>query len=376
MRVAILTGPTSLPVGTLDACQRWAETSAVEISFHRAGRADALAALILEVSEDSDAVLLNSGRTRGSAVLEAAVRSASVPVVHVDTAESPTGPAPVAVACRRRFHGRGRSSYKWALKHVALVWRAGLGTRHNYGDHEDQYVEVRCPNRTAGGRLPTAVLLHGGFWRRPWQLDLMDEVAVDLVARGWCTVNVEYRRGSRCWPRPATDAAAAMEHLSELQDEHPIDFPGFVVIGHSAGAQVGVAAISRLTERNLPSPPALVSLAGLLDLRFAAAHGLGDRAVAEAFGHLRGLEPTYATASPSELVPLGIKWLVVHGARDDLVPTEASSAFVAKASAADDDVGTLFIADAGHFDLIDPASHAWHQVAARLPGQDLRCTHG
>src|SRR4051794_41825759 len=66
--------------------------------------------------------------------------------------------------------------------------------RHRYGDHFHQFADLLLP-RDADGPLPVAVLLHPGFWREQYSLDIADALARDLAARGWAAWNVEYRRG-------------------------------------------------------------------------------------------------------------------------------------------------------------------------------------
>src|SRR4051794_41859718 len=66
--------------------------------------------------------------------------------------------------------------------------------RHRYGDHFHQFADLLLP-RDADGPLPVAVLLHPGFWREQYSLDIADGLARDLAARGWAAWNVEYRRG-------------------------------------------------------------------------------------------------------------------------------------------------------------------------------------
>jgi len=66
---------------------------------------------------------------------------------------------------------------------------------HSYGPHRHQFCELSIPegDGPAGG-FPVSALIHGGFWRERYCLDLMDALAHDLCARGWAVWNVEYRR--------------------------------------------------------------------------------------------------------------------------------------------------------------------------------------
>jgi acetyl esterase/lipase len=63
-----------------------------------------------------------------------------------------------------------------------------LASRHSYGDHPSQFGELH------EGGDDVAVLIHGGFWRARYGLDLERDIAADLVARGWTVWNIEYRR--------------------------------------------------------------------------------------------------------------------------------------------------------------------------------------
>ena len=60
--------------------------------------------------------------------------------------------------------------------------------KDSYGSHPSQFVEYFGDTGVCIG------LIHGGYWRDRYGLDLMDELALDLVARGYRVANVEYRR--------------------------------------------------------------------------------------------------------------------------------------------------------------------------------------
>jgi pimeloyl-ACP methyl ester carboxylesterase len=114
-------------------------------------------------------------------------------------------------------------------------------------------------------------------------------------------------------------------------------------------------------------PVAAVSQAGVCDLAAGARDGLGAGAVQDFMGG--GPDETaerYGVASPAQLLPLGVTQLLVHGLRDDVVPSSQSRSYAAAARAAGDAV-ELLEPDADHFDMIDPAHPAWRVVAAKLP---------
>ena len=62
------------------------------------------------------------------------------------------------------------------------------------------------------------MLIHGGFWKAEYGLELMDALAADLVARGWAAWNIEYRRLGNGGGVPYTldDVGAAIDHLDQL----------------------------------------------------------------------------------------------------------------------------------------------------------------
>ena len=75
----------------------------------------------------------------------------------------------------------------------------------------------------------------------------------------------------------------------------------------------------------------------------------------------------YAIASPAALMPLGVPVLLVHGARDDIVPPPQSEEYAAAARRAGDSVELIELPHADHFDLIEAADPAWLAVVERLP---------
>src|SRR3954462_5422692 len=118
--------------------------------------------------------------------------------------------------------------------------------RHRYGDHVDQFADLLLPRET-DGPLPVAVLLHAGFWREAYSLDLAEDLARDLARRGWAAWNVEYRRVGEVsgggYPATLEDCALAGHALAAL--DAPLDLERVVGIGHSAGGQLALWAAAR-----------------------------------------------------------------------------------------------------------------------------------
>jgi acetyl esterase/lipase len=221
-----------------------------------------------------------------------------------------------------------------------------LASRHNYGDDPSQYGVLY-------GEGPVAVLIHGGFWKAQYGLSLMDALAADLVRRGWAAWNIEYRRLGNGGGVPETldDVAAAIDKLADLDG---VDLSRVVAIGHSAGGHLAAWAATRENPR--VKLTGVVSQAGVLDLARARELRLSD-GVVDRF--LRGHDT--AVASPVERLPLGVPALLTHGALDDTVPLELSTAFAA-ASGAD----LVVEPNEDHYGHLDPENPLWQAVVAWL----------
>lgn len=199
-----------------------------------------------------------------------------------------------------------------------------------YGGHPDQVADRR------GDGERVAIVIHGGFWRPTYTRANTRAIAVDLALRGWTTWNVEYRRSG------VEDTLADVEAALGLTGSG-------VVIGHSAGGHLALwAGGTGKVER-------AVSLAGVTDLARAAREGIGDAAAVEFAG-----EDPPAWADPARRELRGPA-LLVHGADDDRVPVDYSRAFAATTGCE-----YLELPATGHFEVIDPRTPQWAQVAQRV----------
>lgn len=248
-----------------------------------------------------------------------------------------------------------------------------------YGDAPSQYAELHSPAGAAGAAgLPVVVLVHGGFWRAAYDLTLMHPLSADLAERGYAAWNVEYRRVGEPgggWTGTFQDVAAAVDRLADVFPAYGLDTGRIAVVGHSAGGHLALwcAARHRLPPQapGAPArirPRAVVSQAGVADLRSADAEGLGEHAVEALLGgHAGEVSDRYAVTSPRDLLPLGVPQLLVHGDADDRVPLAQSREYAAAARASGDRVELVEVRGADHFDVIAPAHEAWTTVVDRLP---------
>ena len=235
-----------------------------------------------------------------------------------------------------------------------------------YGRHPDQYAVLRTPTGTARGLV---VLLHGGYWSAAYGLDLMEQLATDLVQRGHATWNVEYRRIGSGGGFPATfaDVATAIDRVADLglQPGLPV-----TVVGHSAGGHLAAWAASR-NHRTPGGPPrvtaaATISLSGVLCLATADRDGLGGGAATALMGgDAAERASAYALADPVRLVPARGRLGVVHARDDQVVPRDQSTAYVAADRAAGGSA-RLQIVPGDHLALIDPLSPAWQQTVTLI----------
>src|SRR5690348_15215457 len=84
----------------------------------------------------------------------------------------------------------------------------------SYGPSPAQYGEFWPGGSGSGGDGATVVLIHGGYWRERYRLDLMHLLAADLNDRGYAVWNIEYRRMDMPgggWPGTFDDVAAALD---------------------------------------------------------------------------------------------------------------------------------------------------------------------
>ncbi|MDD7939719.1 alpha/beta hydrolase [Actinomycetospora lutea] len=248
-----------------------------------------------------------------------------------------------------------------------------------YGPDPAQYGVLHLP--PGAQRVPVVVVVHGGYWRASYGLELGTPLAVDLTNRGIAAWNVEYRRvgAGGGWPTTFTDVAAAVDLLPDSVQKAAdgrLDLDRVVFLGHSAGGQLVAWAASRerLDTGRLGAGPRVrpvgtVSQAGVLDLVAGAAADLGGGAVVDLLGGLpEAVADRYALASPAALAPAPAPVVCVHGDADTVVPLDQSQRYVAAATAARGDARLRVLPGVDHFAVIDPALPAWAVVREEVEG--------
>ncbi len=263
-----------------------------------------------------------------------------------------------------------------------------MAERFTYGSAPTGFAELRVP--PGDGPHPVVILIHGGFWRARYGLDLMAPLGDDLAARGIATWNIEYRRVGEPgggYPGTLIDVATAAERLRTVAADRALDLGRVVTLGHSAGGHLalwlaarhrlpigalGTGAAAALTgPESLPLVGA-ISQAGVADLTAGWRQNLGSGAVSDFIGGGADEFPErYAVADPALSLPLGVPQVLVHGLRDDIVPPSISELYLAAATQAGDDTRLRAVPNADHMAVIDPRTPAWATIveeARRLLG--------
>lgn len=251
------------------------------------------------------------------------------------------------------------------------------GERLDYGDHDDAFGELWLPE-PSGSPAPIVVLVHGGFWRDGFLLDLMDPLIPSLLDEGYAVWNIEYRRvgAGGGYPETFQDVADAVDRLAVLAEDRSssIDAGRVAIVGHSAGGQLAAWAAGRTSLRAdevgadpVVTPRLVVAQAGVLDLVGCAERGVGGSACIDFVGAGPDAEPAlYAVTSPSEMVPFDAVVVAVHGELDSIVPIGQSVAFVERGAEVGMDVAYEPVPGADHFAHLDPTHRAWAEVITAL----------
>ncbi len=381
-RVLVLNGPNLNLLGTrrpdvygtttladLDQrCRAWGAALGFAVDCHQSNHEGDLIERLHEARAAAGVVVNPGALTHYSFALHDAIEAIEVPTVEVHISDVKSREewrrhSVVTPACVATIYGRGVEGYHWALRHLAAR-RDRPATSHSYGPEADHVADLRLPD--GPGPHPVVVTLHGGFWRDPWQRDLMDPIGARLAAAGHAVWNPEYRRVGTGggWPATHDDVAAAFDALADLPAADRLDLKRVVALGHSAGGQLALWAA---TAESRVRPGAVVALAPVADLAAAHDAGLGDGAV-EAFLRRTPADGSgrYTAASPAARLPLGVPQRLVHGTDDDRVPVALSRAYVAAARAAGDDAALVELPGTGHFEALDPSSKAWAAAEAAI----------
>src|SRR5215472_11701982 len=217
-----------------------------------------------------------------------------------------------------------------------------------------------CCSCTAGSGAPRTTGSTPGRWPRRWRPTGSPSVRPSSAGSG--SLEAAGPARSMTSRPPSTSCRADPSRL--------------LLAGHSAGGHLALWAASRHrlppgTPWAAPAYPYLgvVALAAVSDLVSGHRQALGQGAVARLLGGGPDEQKErYALTSPAGLLPTGKRVRLIHGRSDEIVPCEMSLDYAARAQAAGDDAACAALPGVGHFEVIDPLSGAWPEVAAAFRG--------
>lgn len=241
---------------------------------------------------------------------------------------------------------------------ILSLARPKADLRVAYGGDASQFVDLRLPK--SKGPHALAIVIHGGYWRARYDLGYAGHLCAALTAKGIATANLEYRRVGNAgggWPGTFSDVRAGYQFLTQNAQKYEFDERRVVVIGHSAGSQLGLCLAAHETGVR-----GVISLAGVVDLQRAYALHLSNNAVVEFLGGTPAeVGDHYKEADPMKLA-ISARQFLVHGLEDDVVPPAFSRDYVGAKRKVKEDARLVVIAGAGHFEVVDPRSRAWGDV--------------
>lgn len=250
-----------------------------------------------------------------------------------------------------------------------------------YGAAPSQFAELFLP--AGGERHPLVVLVHGGCWTQAFGgITQMRSMAGALIAQGIAVWNIEYRRYDEPgggYPGMYQDVANAIDGLRGLESSllQRLDLERLVLVGHSAGGHLAqwAAARARLPRSSplyVADPllaPVVISLGGLADLRNEAAliASSCERCTEQLAGQPSAERPdVFADTSAAEMLPLGVRTVLIHGELDTISPLRVGQDYARRAQAAGDVAEVIELPGASHYDEVAASSPAWLIVSAQI----------
>jgi acetyl esterase/lipase len=220
-----------------------------------------------------------------------------------------------------------------------------------YGTRPDQIMEVR--EASDGASRPLVIILHGGFWRPDIDRVHARPLAAALAAAGWTVALPEYSRVLRDPEPTLADTRLLVAQAPQRISAHNGQV---ILVGHSAGGHLVLWASA---ARLCPTLIGTLALAPVADLLLAHRLGLGHGAVAR----FLGCEPEQRPElDPCRMPAAATATTLVHGVLDDTVPLALSESYVVAHPLA----RLVALADAGHYELIDPFAPAWRCITEEL----------
>ncbi|MDX1705578.1 alpha/beta hydrolase [Pseudidiomarina sp.] len=222
----------------------------------------------------------------------------------------------------------------------------------SYGPDALQYAELWLPEQADA--VPVVAFIHGGCWLNAYDIAHTRPFTTALADAGFAVWSIEYRRTGDAgggWPGSYEDIQAALAMLAKQQNPQ-LDLSRVALLGHSAGGHLAL-----LAGTNAPAQldvDAVIGLAAITDLPAYARGDNSCESVTAAFmGGLPDAIPAlYQQANPAaqQAHP---QTILIHGRADKIVSAEQAQL---------EGATTVWVEDAGHFDMIHPGAPVWQQI--------------
>jgi len=267
---------------------------------------------------------------------------------------------------------------------VLMIRTPPADLRVTYGSDPEQFAEFRVPR--GAGPFPVAIVVHGGCWQaqldgfptEATSLDLMRPLAVALTNAGIATFNVEFRRvgNGGGWPATFLDLAAATSQLRGLAPRYHLDLTHAIAVGHSSGGQLAewLASRPKLPKKSTLFANDPLAISGVVDLDGppslldnppgAVEHVCGDAVTELLGGSLAQVPDRYRDASA--IVPMGVRQILFTTGSFGRAWADLSLDYAKRAVKAGDHIEVHTVDAADHFDIIDPQSPFWPEVAKAI----------
>jgi len=250
-----------------------------------------------------------------------------------------------------------------------------------YGNDPLQFGDLRLP-KNVKPPYPVAIIIHGGCWMTKFA-DLQNTAALADALRdeGIATWNIEYRRADSTgggWPGTFLDIGNGVDYLRAIAKKYTLDLNKVIVIGQSAGGHFALWVAGRhhiSPENELYSPHPLningvIAMGGVPDLKAYRQQGM-TMCETDAIGKLLGnneasIEQHYQSASPINLLPLGVPQILIYGEDDTVVPITYGTGYVQAAKRQGERIKLVGVKYAAHHEYNVPNSVVWPEIQSAL----------